>query len=86
MRATIVVLAAVLGSIVAGTGCCKTCDWCNWGGKSAEKPAPVSAGPPPVVVAPDMPPPGAVTLPAAPPAKPAAPAPAGTGTYGGTGN
>jgi hypothetical protein len=84
MRATTVVLAAVLGSIVAGTGCCKTCDWCNWGSRSSDKPVPAVSSPPVVVSTDGKSAAGAPTIPVAPPAQTAAPG--GTGAYGGTGN
>ena len=44
MRTVRAALAVVLGGIVAGAGCCKTCDWC--GGKgSTQADLPPSAKP-----------------------------------------
>lgn len=83
MRTGYGLVVGVLAAVLAGTGCCKLCDWCCLGPRDAQK---INEGPPPEEHYVPYQPTGGN-----PPAAPAAGAkPAArtgpTGAYGGTGN
>ncbi|MDB5307362.1 MAG: hypothetical protein JWO38_1564 [Gemmataceae bacterium] len=87
MRSAFGLTVGVLAAVLAGSGCCKLCDWCRGDRPREEGPPPLRSN---AVVNPPLA--GPMTQPAAagpgrlPPATTLPPGAGPTGAYNGTGN